>query len=71
VRITATFSDALREQIDGMAIGDEFYVRAKARIVSAEEALIEVSSLGDRDRRYLQGDLEVRLLLTHGVVESE
>jgi hypothetical protein len=54
-----------------MAIGDEFYVRAKARIVSAEEALIEVSSLGDRDRRYLQGDLEVRLLLTHGVVESE
>ena len=68
MRITATFSDGLREQLDGRAIGDEFTITATARIVGADEALIDVSSLGARDARLLQGDLEVRLLLSHGSV---
>lgn len=68
--VTATFSDALRRQLDGRAIGDEFDVTCRARIVGADEVLVEVTSHGDRDRVFLQGDLEVRLLLSHGEVQS-
>lgn len=64
MRVTATFSDGLREDLSGRAIGDEFTVTARARIIGAEEALIDVTQFGDTDPRYLQGDLEVRLLLT-------
>ena len=66
MRITAVFSDGLREQLDGKAIGDEFLVTAKARIVGAEEALIEVTEMGEADPQYVQGDLEIKLLLSHG-----
>ena len=68
MRITARFSDGLQEQLDGKAIGDEFTITAKARIIAAEEALIDVTTLGEKDARYLQGDLEVTLLLSHGKV---
>jgi hypothetical protein len=70
LRVTATFSDGLLGQLKGRAIGDEFTVTATARIVGADEALIDVSRLGDEDRQVIQGDLEVRLLLSHGKVES-
>lgn len=70
MRVTATFSDGLREQIDGRAIGDEFTITAKARIVGADEALIDMSMMGERDPQVIQGDLEVRLLLSHGQVSS-
>jgi len=65
MRVTATFSEGLQSALNGRAIGDEFVVTAKARIVGADEALIDVTSYGDTDPRYLQGDLEVRLLLSH------
>lgn len=70
MRVTARFSDGLMRQLDGMAIGDEFTVTAEARIVGAEEALIDVTSFGDRDPRYVQGDLEITLLLSHGKVSE-
>lgn len=70
MRVTARFSDGLRQQLDGRAIGDEFTITALARIVAAEEALLDVTSLNDRDPRYLQGELEVTLLLSHGEVAS-
>ena len=70
MRVTATFSDGLQRQLDGRAIGDEFTVTAHARIVGADEALIEVTEYGDRDARFLQGDLEVRLLLSRGSVDA-
>jgi len=38
VRVTAQLSDSLRRQLDGRAIGDEFYFHAKTRIVAAEES---------------------------------
>lgn len=68
MRVTATFSDGLRQQLNGRAIGDEITVTAKARIVGADEALIDVASFGEIDSRVMQGELEVRLLLSHGVV---
>jgi len=68
LRVTATFSDGLRRQLDGHAIGDEFVVTAKARIIGAEEMLLDVTSLGDPDPQYVQGDLEVRLLLSKAEV---
>jgi hypothetical protein len=64
MRVTAAFSDGLRRQLDGHAIGDEFFVTAVARIVSAEETLLDVTSYGDPDPQYLQGELEVRLLIS-------
>jgi hypothetical protein len=51
--------------LDGAAIGDEFDLQVRARIVGADEALIDVSSLGESDPTYVQGELEVRLLLSH------
>lgn len=71
MRITATFSDGLRGQLDGRAIGDEFTVTAKARIVGADEALLDVSGFDETgERTVTQGELEVRLLLSHGKVGS-
>lgn len=64
MRVTATFSDGLRRQLHGHAIGDEFTVTAHARIVGADEALLDVTQYGDEDPRYVQGELEVRLLLS-------
>jgi hypothetical protein len=71
MRVTATFSEGLQRQLNGRAIGDEFTVTAHARIVGADEALIDVTSFGDEDVRVLQGDLEVRLLLSRPVVKHE
>lgn len=68
MRVTATFSEGMTRALNGRAIGDEFTVTAKARIVGADEALIDVRSFGDEDVTVLQGDLEVRLLLSHPVV---
>ena len=70
MRITATLSDGLAGQLEGKAVGDEFTVTARARIVGADEALLDVTSYGERDTRFMQGDLEVRLLLSHGEVEE-
>lgn len=70
MRITAIFSDGLRQQLAGRAIGDEFEFTARARIVGADEVLIETTPAGDADPTYVQGDLEVRLLLSHGKVEA-
>ena len=71
MRVTATFSDGLLGELHGRAIGDEFTITARARIISAEEALVEITTFGDTDARFIQGDLEVRLLLSHGYLESE
>jgi hypothetical protein len=70
MRVTATFSDGLRQQLNGRAIGEEFTITAKARIVGADEALLDITSYGEVDPRFMQGDLEVRLLLSHGVVDG-
>lgn len=71
VRITATFSDGLRQQLSGRAIGDEFTLTAKARIVGADEALLDMTPLSAKDSEYVAGELDVRLLLSHGRVISE
>jgi hypothetical protein len=69
MRVTATFSEGMWRQLTGRAIGDEFTVTARARIVGADEALIDVSSWGDTDPpTVMQGELEVRLLLSHPTV---
>ena len=65
MRITATFSEGIGKELDGKAIGDEFQITGWARIVGAEEALIDVSAYGERDSQVLQGDLEVKLLISH------
>jgi hypothetical protein len=70
MRVTATFSDGLRRQLDGMAIGDEFEVTARARVIAAEEVLIDVTPYGQTDPHYLQGDLEVRLLLSRAQAQA-
>lgn len=57
MRVTATFSDGLMRQLDGRALGDEFNVTARARIVGAEEALIDITSVSDTDTRVVQGEL--------------
>ena len=65
MRVTARFSDGIARLLDGAAIGDEFDLVVRARIVAAEEALIDVSQLGADDPTLIQGDLEVTLLLSH------
>lgn len=65
MRVTATFSEGMSRLLAGAAIGDEFEVTARARIVGADEALIDVTGVGDPDTVLVQGDLEVRLLLSH------
>lgn len=71
MNVTAQFSDGLMSQLDGKAIGDEFTITAKARIVAAEEALIDVTMIGEADPRFVQGGLEVRLLLSHAKVDEQ
>ena len=68
MRVTATFSDGLARQLEGRAIGDEFLVTAKARIVGANEALIDITSYGEVEPQVIQGELEVRLLLSRAKV---
>ena len=70
MRVTAEFSDGLRRQLDGKAIGDEFTVTAHARIIGAQEALIEVTQFGDTDPRFAQGELEVTILLSRAQVTA-
>lgn len=70
MRVTATFSDGLVRQLDGRAIGDEFTVTATARIVGAEEVLLDVTSHGALDPEVMQGGLDVHLLLSHGKVQE-
>lgn len=70
MRVTATFSDGLLGQLKGRAIGDEFTVTATARIVGADEALLDVTRFGDEDTRVINGELEVRLLLSHAKVDT-
>jgi hypothetical protein len=65
MRVTATFSDGLKRQLDGKAVGEEFDVQARARIVRAEETLIDVSTPGGEEQ-VVQGELEVHILLTKG-----
>ena len=65
MRVTARFSDGMTRLLDGAALGDEFDIVARARIVGAEEALIDVSQMGAEDPTLIQGELEVTLLLSH------
>lgn len=68
--VDARFSDGLRRQLEGRAIGDEFTVTAKARIIGAQEVLVDVTQYGDTDPQFLQGNLEVTLLLSRARVEQ-
>lgn len=65
MRVEAVFSEGMTKLLDGAAIGDEFTVTAKARIIAAEEVLIDVTGAGTSDREYVQGELQVKLLLSH------
>jgi hypothetical protein len=65
VRVRAQFSDGFRGQLDGRAIGDEFLVTAKARIIAAEEVLLDVTQYGSPDPEYTTGDMEVTIFLSH------
>ena len=64
MRVTATFSEGMTRVLSDAAIGDEFNITARARIVGADEALIDVSGFGAEDETVVQGNLEVRLLLS-------
>jgi hypothetical protein len=68
MRIRAEFSDGMKRQLDGRAIGDEFTVTATARIIGAEEALIDIRSHADEDVHVIQGELEVTLLISNAKV---
>ena len=70
MRVEATFSSGLTKALSGRAIGDEFMVTARARIVGADEALIDVTQMGQDEQEVIQGDLEVRLLLSHPKVSA-
>ena len=65
MRLSAVFSENFESRLVGLAIGDEFEITARARIVGAEEALVDISAAGSLDRKVIQGDLEVKLLLSH------
>lgn len=65
MRVEAVISDGMTRLLEGAAIGDEFTVTATARIIAAEESLLDVSALGENDPTYVQGELSVRLLLSH------
>lgn len=65
MRVEAVFSNGMGRLLNGAAIGDEFTVTARARIIGAEEVLIDVTSHGEADPQFLQGELEVKLLLSH------
>ena len=70
MRVEAVFSRGMTRLLDGAAIGDEFTITAKARIVGAEEALIDVTPYGTEETEVLQGELEVKLLLSHPKVSA-
>jgi hypothetical protein len=65
MRVEAVFSEGMTRVLSGAAIGDEFTITAKARIIGAEEVLLDVSEMGADDPLILQGDLKVKLLLSH------
>lgn len=66
MRVTATFSDAATTRLlAGRAIGDEFEIFGTARIVGADEVLVDITPYGDEDRTLIAGELEVRLLVSH------
>lgn len=66
MRVTATFSEAATTRmLAGRAIGDEFEIFGHARIVGADEALVDITPYGDDDRAFVAGELEVRLLVSH------
>jgi hypothetical protein len=65
MRVEAVFSDGMTRLLDGAAIGDEFTITATARITAAKECLVDVSAYGESDPTYVQGELEVKLLLSH------
>jgi hypothetical protein len=66
MRGEAVFSTGMTKLLDGAAIGDEFVVQATARIISAEEVLIDITGLTDSgDPEFVQGELKVTLLLSH------
>lgn len=70
MRVEATFSSGMTRLLNGRAIGDEFTVTARARIVGADEALIDVTGAGAEEVEVIQGDLNVRLLLSHPQVTA-
>lgn len=69
MRVEATASDALAGILEGRAIGDEFDLPVHVRIIGAEEALVDVTGYGDKDRRFVSGELTVRLLLSRASEE--
>jgi hypothetical protein len=66
VKVEAVFSEGMGRLLKGKAIGDEFTVTCTARIIGAQEVLIDVTGLtASGDQVLVQGDLEVKLLLSH------
>lgn len=65
MRVEAVFSDGMKSLLDGAAIGDEFELTVKARVTGAEEVLLDVTGYGEGEPTYVQGELEVKLLLSH------
>lgn len=65
MRVDAVFSDGMKRLLDGAAIGDEFELTVKARVTGAEEVLLDVTAYGEAEPTYVQGELEVKLLLSH------
>ncbi len=64
MKVTATFSDGMQRHLSGAAIGDEFLLLCHARIVGADETLIDISGFDSEDTEVTSGELEVRLLLS-------
>lgn len=65
MKVEAVFSDGMRRLLDGAAIGDEFTIAAKARVIGAHESLVDVTAPGEGEPTFVQGELEVKLLLSH------
>ncbi len=65
MKVTASFSEGITQLLEGAAIGDELTITAQARIIGANEVLIDVTPLGQKEPTYVQGELEVKLLLSH------
>ena len=64
MRLTAEFAEGFRWLAPGWAIGDEFDLTAHARIIGADEALIDITEMGAEGTRVVNGELTVRLLLS-------
>jgi len=62
--VTAIFSQGLGSLLAAKAIGDEFDLTVRARIIGAEEVLIDVTPIGAADKHVERGELEVKLLLS-------